>query len=311
MKTIKILGTVKAYIIITLGLLCYVLGWTIFLIPNNLVGGGVSGISSIILYAFGIPISVTYFAINTILLLIALKVLGKGFGFKTIYAIIATTLFFQFVPSFLPQDFIEEIAISNGKLLSAIFGGVMSGLGIGISFSQGGSTGGTDIVALMVAKYHNIAPGRMILYMDLVIIACSLLIPAKDILDASGAAIGKETWGMRLATVLYGYMLIASCSQIVDMMVAGSRQSVQVYIFSHQYEKIADIITTEMGHGVTVLTGEGWYTKKENKMLLVLIHKTETGKIHSLIKAVDRDAFISMAPVTGVWGRGFQQLPLK
>ncbi len=311
MKTIKILGTVKAYIIITLGLLCYVLGWTIFLIPNNLVGGGVSGISSIILYAFGIPISVTYFAINTVLLLIALKVLGKGFGFKTIYAIIATTLFFQFVPSFLPQDFIEEIAISNGKLLSAIFGGVMSGLGIGISFSQGGSTGGTDIVALMVAKYHNIAPGRMILYMDLVIIACSLLIPAKDILDASGAVVGKETWGMRLATVLYGYMLIASCSQIVDMMVAGSRQSVQVYIFSNKYEKIADIITSEMGHGVTVLTGEGWYTKKENKMLLVLIHKTETGKIHSLIKAVDRDAFISMAPVTGVWGRGFQQLPLK
>ena len=304
----KILGTIKAYIIITLGLLCYVLGWTIFLIPNNLVGGGVSGISSIILYAFGVPISVTYFAINIILLLIALKVLGKGFGVKTVYAIVAATLFFQFVPAFIPQDFIEEIAISNGKLLSAIFGGVLSGLGIGISFSQGGSTGGTDIVALMVAKYHNIAPGRMILYMDLVIIACSLLIPAKDITDAAGNIIGKETWGMRLATVLYGYMLIASCSQIVDMMVAGSRQSVQVYIFSREYEKIADIITKEMGRGVTVLTGEGWYTKQENKMLMVLIHKTETSKIHNLIKDIDRDAFISMAPVTGVWGRGFQQI---
>ncbi len=308
MNTKKILGTIKAYIIITLGLLCYVLGWTIFLIPNNLVGGGVSGISSIILYAFGVPISVTYFAINIILLLIALKVLGKGFGVKTVYAIVAATLFFQFVPAFIPQDFIEEIAISNGKLLSAIFGGVLSGLGIGISFSQGGSTGGTDIVALMVAKYHNIAPGRMILYMDLVIIACSLLIPAKDITDAAGNVIGKETWGMRLATVLYGYMLIASCSQIVDMMVAGSRQSVQVYIFSREYEKIADIITKEMGRGVTVLTGEGWYTKQENKMLMVLIHKTETSKIHNLIKDIDRDAFISMAPVTGVWGRGFQQI---
>ena len=272
------------------------------------MGGGVSGISSIILYAFGVPISVTYFAINIILLLIALKVLGKGFGVKTVYAIVAATLFFQFVPAFIPQDFIEEIAISNGKLLSAIFGGVLSGLGIGISFSQGGSTGGTDIVALMVAKYHNIAPGRMILYMDLVIIACSLLIPAKDITDAAGNVIGKETWGMRLATVLYGYMLIASCSQIVDMMVAGSRQSVQVYIFSREYEKIADIITKEMGRGVTVLTGEGWYTKQENKMLMVLIHKTETSKIHNLIKDIDRDAFISMAPVTGVWGRGFQQI---
>ena len=308
MNTRRILGGIKAYVVITLGLLCYVLGWCIFLIPNNLVGGGVSGISSIILYAFGVPMSVTYFSINIVLLLIAIKVLGKGFGVKTVYAIVATTLFFQFVPDFIPQDFIQEIAISNGNLLSAIFGGVMSGLGIGISFSQGGSTGGTDIIALMVAKYHNIAPGRMILYMDLVIIASSLLIPAKEITDVTGNVIGTETWGMRLATVLYGYMLIASCSQIVDMMVAGSRQSVQVYIFSQHYEKIADIITKEMGRGVTVLSGEGWYTKQENKMLLVIIHKTETSRIHSLIKEIDRDAFISMAPVTGVWGRGFQQI---
>ncbi len=310
MTTKKIFSVAKEYIIITFGLLCYVLGWCIFLIPNNLVGGGVSGIASIILYAFGVPISVTYFSINIVLLLIALKVLGKGFGIKTVYAIIAATLFFQFVPQFLPQDFINEIAISNGKLISAIFGGVLSGLGIGISFSQGGSTGGTDIVALMVAKYHNIAPGRMILYMDLVIIASSLLIPAKQITDAAGN-ITTETWGMRLATVLYGYMLIASCSQIVDMMVAGSRQSVQVYIFSREYEKIADRITTEMGRGVTVLTGEGWYTRSENKMLLVIIHKTETGSIHSLIKEIDREAFISMTPVTGVWGRGFQQISVK
>lgn len=308
MQTKKLLNGIKSYVIITLGLLCYVLGWCIFLIPNSLVGGGVSGISSIILYAFGVPISVTYFTINVVLLLIALKVLGKSFGVKTVYAIVASTLFFQFVPAFIPQDFIQEIAISNGKLLSAIFGGVMSGLGIGISFSQGGSTGGTDIVALMVAKYHNIAPGRMILYMDLVIIASSLLIPAKEITDAAGNVVGTETWGMRLATVLYGYMLIASSSQIVDMMVAGRRQSVQVYIFSHNYDKIADAIIKEMGRGVTVLTGEGWYTRQESKMLLVIIHKTETSRIHDLIKEIDKDAFISMAPVTGVWGRGFQQI---
>lgn len=307
MNARRILNGVKSYFIITLGLLCYVLGWVIFLIPNSLVGGGVTGISSIVLYAFGVPISVTYFAINIILLLIALRVLGKSFGAKTVYAIAVTTLFFQFVPAFIPQDFIQEIAISNGRLLSAIFGGVMSGFGIGISFSQGGSTGGTDIVALMVAKYHNIAPGRMILYMDLVIIASSLLIPAKEVMDASGALV-KESWGMRLATVLYGYMLIASCSQIVDMMVAGSRQSVQVFIFSKNYEMIADKITQEMGRGVTVLTGEGWYTRTESKMLMVLIHKTETSKIHSLIKEIDKEAFISMAPVTGVWGRGFQQI---
>lgn len=305
MNARTIVSEVKSYLLITVGLLCYVLGWVIFLIPNNLVGGGVTGISSIVLYAFGVPISVTYFVINAILLLIALKVLGKAFGLKTVYAVAVTTLFFQFVPQFIPQDFIQEIAISNGRLLSAIFGGVMSGLGIGISFTQGGSTGGTDIVALMVTKYHNVSPGRVILYMDLVIIASSLLIPAKEVMDASGAMV-RESWGMRIATVLYGYMLIASSSQIVDMVMAGKRQSVQVFIFSACYDQIADAITSRLGRGVTVMDGEGWYTKQNRKMLLVLIHKTETNKLYSLIRSFDKEAFISMAPVSGVWGKGFQ-----
>lgn len=305
MNARTIVSEVKSYLLITVGLLCYVLGWVIFLIPNNLVGGGVTGISSIVLYAFGVPISVTYFVINAILLLIALKVLGKAFGLKTVYAVAVTTLFFQFVPQFIPQDFIQEIAISNGRLLSAIFGGVMSGLGIGISFTQGGSTGGTDIVALMVTKYHNVSPGRVILYMDLVIIASSLLIPAKEVMDASGAMV-KESWGMRIATVLYGYMLIASSSQIVDMVMAGKRQSVQVFIFSSNYDRIADAIIGQLGRGVTVMEGEGWYTKQNRKMLLVLIHKTETNKLYSLVHKMDKEAFISMAPVSGVWGKGFQ-----
>ena len=305
MNARTIVSEVKSYLLITVGLLCYVLGWVIFLIPNNLVGGGVTGISSIVLYAFGVPISVTYFVINAILLLIALKVLGKAFGLKTVYAVAVTTIFFQFVPQFIPQDFIQEIAISNGRLLSAIFGGVMSGLGIGISFTQGGSTGGTDIVALMVTKYHNVSPGRVILYMDLVIIASSLLIPAKEVMDASGAMV-RESWGMRIATVLYGYMLIASSSQIVDMVMAGKRQSVQVFIFSACYDQIADAITSRLGRGVTVMDGEGWYTKQNRKMLLVLIHKTETNKLYSLIRSFDKEAFISMAPVSGVWGKGFQ-----
>ncbi|MBR4438036.1 MAG: YitT family protein [Bacteroidales bacterium] len=305
MNARTIVSEVKSYLLITVGLLCYVLGWVIFLIPNNLVGGGVTGISSIVLYAFGVPISVTYFVINAILLLIALKVLGKAFGLKTVYAVAVTTLFFQFVPQFIPQDFIQEIAISNGRLLSAIFGGVMSGLGIGISFTQGGSTGGTDIVALMVTKYHNVSPGRVILYMDLVIIASSLLIPAKEVMDASGTMV-RESWGMRIATVLYGYMLIASSSQIVDMVMAGKRQSVQVFIFSACYDQIADAITSQLGRGVTVMDGEGWYTKQNRKMLLVLIHKTETNKLYSLIRSFDKEAFISMAPVSGVWGKGFQ-----
>lgn len=304
----QVLDVIKCYFFITLGLLCYVIGWEIFLVPNNMVGGGVTGVSAIFLYAFNIPISVSFFVLNTILLLIALKVLGKAFGFKTVYAIVAASLFFQIVPGFIPHDFIQEIAISNGKLLCAIFGGVMSGFGIGICFAQGGSTGGTDIIALMVTKYHNISPGRVILYIDIFIIASSLLIPAKDVLDASGAVIGKETWGMRLATVLYGYILIGASSYTVDMFLAGSRQSMQVFIFSKKYAEIADAITAQLGRGVSVVDTTGWYTKQDGKLLVVILHKTDTNSFYRIIRGIDKSAFVSIANVSGVYGEGFQKI---
>lgn len=304
----QVLDVIKCCFFITLGLLCYVTGWEIFLIPNNMVGGGVTGVSAIFLYAFNIPISVSFFVLNTILLLIALKVLGKAFGFKTVYAIIAASLFFQIVPGFIPHDFIQEIAISNGKLLCAIFGGVMSGFGIGICFAQGGSTGGTDIIALMVTKYRNISPGRVILYIDIFIIASSLLIPAKDVLDASGAVIGKETWGMRLATVLYGYLLIGASSYTVDMFLAGSQQSLQALVFSKKYVEIADAITSRLGRGVSVIDSTGWYTKQEGKLLVVIIHKTDTNTFYKIIREIDKEAFVSVTNVSGVYGRGFQQI---
>lgn len=304
----KVLRIIKAYIFITIGLLCYTLGWDIFLIPNNMVGGGVTGISAVIYYAFNIPVSVSFFLINLVLLLIALRVLGKAFGFKTVYAIIAASIFFQILPGLIPHDFINEIAISNGKLLCAIFGGLMAGFGIGFCFSQGGSTGGTDIIALMISKYHNVSPGRMILYMDFFIILSSLLIPAKEVYDASGAVIGMQTWGMRLATVLYGFILIGASSYTIDFVVAGNKQSLQVFIFSKRYQEIADAITSEMGRGVSIIDSVGWFTKQENKLMIVMIHKTETSKLSAIIKDIDKQAFISISNVSGVYGQGFQPM---
>ncbi len=219
----SVFSEVKAYVIITIGLLLYVLGWDVFLIPNNMVGGGVTGIGAVLLYAFNVPISVSFFVINLVLLAIALKVLGKGFGVKTVYAIVVTSIFFDVVPDFLPDVFIQEIAISNGKLLCAIFGGVTSGLGIGVCFSQGGSTGGTDIIALMITKYKNISAGRIILIIDIFIIASSFLLPANEILDSAGNVIGVESLGQRFATVLYGYILIAACSYTIDLFISGTK----------------------------------------------------------------------------------------
>ncbi len=304
----NILGEIKAYLVITIGLLCYALGWDLFLIPNNMVGGGVTGIGAVLLYAFNIPVSYSFFIINFILLLIALKVLGKGFGIKTVYAIVVTSIFLDIIPDILPEVFVQEIAISNGKLLCAIFGGVVSGLGIGICFSHGGSTGGTDIIALMITKYRNVSAGRIILIIDIFIIASSFLLPAQEIYDASGNVIGVESLGMRFATVLYGYILIMACSFTIDLFVSGTKQSLQVFIFSKKYGEIADSIISDIGRGVTLINAQGWYTKNESKIVMVVVRKTDINMIYKIVKSVDRDAFMSVGSVTGVYGKGFDEI---
>ncbi len=303
-----VLGEVKAYIFITIGLLLYVLGWDIFLIPNNMVGGGVTGISAILLYAFNIPVSISFFLINLVLLLIALKVLGRAFGVKTVYAIIITSLFFQVVPDFLPDVFIQEIAISNGKLLCAIFGGLCAGLGIGICFSQGGSTGGTDIVALMIVKYRNISAGKVILLIDIFIIASSLLLPAKEVFDADGITIGVESIGERVATILYGYILIIASSYTVDIFIAGFKQSLQLFIFSKKYEEISNAIATDIKRGVTLIDAQGWYSKQESKIIMVIVRKTDIKLVYKVIKEIDSNAFMSVGSVSGVYGEGFDEI---
>ena len=307
-KMKSILGEVKAYVIITLGLLLYTLGWIVFLIPNNMVGGGVTGLSAILLYAFNIPVGASFFVINLILLLIALKVLGKGFGMKTVYAIIIASVFYEVLPNLVSDVFIQEIAISNGKLLCAIFGGVCAGLGIGISFSQGGSTGGTDIVALMIVKYRNISAGRVILLLDIFIIASSLLLPPNEILDANGAVIGVESWGQRFATILYGYILIGACSYSVDMFISGTKQSSQIFIFSKKYAELADAITSQTGRGVTLIDGEGWYTKQKSKVVMVIMRKDDLSLLYKMVREIDKDAFLSVGSVSGVYGKGFDEI---
>ena len=290
-----ILTGVKEYILISFGLALYAIGWSLFLIPNGLVGGGVTGISAVIYYITGIQISYSFFVINAILLAIALKVLGRAFGVKTVVGVVIVTIFLRLFPDIIPQELIEDIAIGNGKLLSAIMGGICTGAGIAITFTQGGSSGGTDIIALMISKYRNISAGKLILMMDVIIIASSLLIP-------SGESVGN-----RLAIILYGFILITVTSYSLDLILSGMRQSQQVFIFSRNFEEIADKITN-FGRGVTVIDGTGWYTKKTGKILLVIVKKSEINHIFKMIKEIDRDAFLSVGNVMGVYGKGFDQI---
>ena len=292
----RVLTVLKEYIIITLGLLCYTAGWCIFIIPHEMVGGGVSGIGALIYYATGFPVSYSYFIINFVLLLIALKVLGKGFGFKTVFAIVMASLFFKILPDLIPQTFIDEIAISNGKLMSAIIGGAISGVGITLTFSQGGSTGGTDIIALMITKYRNVSPGKIILYLDIRIIASSLLLP------------NDLNMGAKFANVVYGYMVTGLCASTLDLLLSGMKQSIQMFIFSKNYAAIADRISNELRRGVTVLDGQGWFSKQNGKVLLVIAKKTDMNFLYKIVKEEDKDAFMSEGSVRGVYGQGFDQI---
>lgn len=303
----NVLTFFKEYSLITLGILLYVMAWAIFLVPNNLVGGGVSGVASIVQYGTNgfIKIGTTYFFINAILLIIALFILGKSFGGKTVYAVIVASIGLNVLQDVIPREIVQALAVDNGKLMSTIMGGIMAGVGIGLTMSQGGSTGGTDIIALIVNKYRNVSPGRMILWMDVVIILSSMLVPSYT---ADGTLL---PWTEKVTTVVYGFILVMVNSTVIDLYLSGSKQSVQLFILSSKYEAIADVITHDLHRGVTVLDGKGWYTKHSTEVLMVLTRKSDLSILLRTIKSIDPDAFLSVASVTGVYGKGFDSIKGK
>ena len=315
---------IQEWALVTLGILIYVTGWSIFLMPNNLVGGGVSGIASMVQYATDgtIQMGYTYFALNAILIVAAVVVIGMGFGAKTIYAIILASFGLRFLPGLIPPEIIQTLALQNGKLMSTLCGGLMAGIGIGMSISNGGSTGGTDIIALIYTKYRNVSPGKVILYIDFVIILSSLLIPS--IVPDLDPATGKQLIGPdgeplthlmpfaeKVTTVIYGLILVTVNGRVIDSYLSGSQQSVQLFILSKHYAEIADSITHDLHRGVTVLDGKGWYTKEPAEVLMVITRKTDVNLFLRQIKAIDPNAFLSVSSVNGVYGRGFEAIKGK
>lgn len=299
--------TLRDYAMVTVGILLYVLGWSIFLVSNNLVGGGVTGLSAILQYATHgvIKIGYSYFVINVALIIAAVFVLGFGFGWKTIYATVLASVGLNVFQAIIPADFIQAIAIDNGKLMSTIMGGIMVGIGIGLTMVAGGSTGGTDIIALMVNKYRNVSPGRLILIMDVVVITSSMLVPSYTPDGELMPFVAKVT------TVVYGFILIVINSTVLDLVISGSRQSVQLFILSKNYAEIADAITHDLHRGVTVLDGKGWYTKQDTEVLMVLTRKSDLNLLLRYVKTIDPDAFLSVSSVTGVYGKGFDVIKKK
>ncbi|MEG0796202.1 MAG: YitT family protein [Odoribacter sp.] len=276
----------KAYFLIAFGMLIYAVAATGFLVPHRIVGGGATGLSTIIYYLSGetVPVGVSYFLVNIILVSIALKILGPKFGIKTIFAIIVGSIFLSVMQPLIPE------ALVSDKFMSAIIAGMMTGLGIAIAIAQGGSTGGTDIVAMIITKYKNVSPGKMIMYCDCCIIASSLLISPN------------------IEGLMYGFVMMGVVSFTIDFVLTGKKQSAQLFIFTDKYAELAERITQEVNHGVSVVDCKGWFSGQTKKMLIVVVRKNEAIDVLKIAKQVDPNVFMTMNTVMGVFGRGFEEV---
>lgn len=291
MKQSKILSVLTDYLIVTFGTLLYCVGWTSFLIPGGIASGGGTGLCTIVYFATGIPVAYSFIVLNIVLLSIGFLVLGKGFGFKTIYVIILSTVLFYVLD---PNNFeaARKLVVSfDDRLITAIVGGLIEAIGISIVLMRGGSTGGTDILAMVVSKYWPVSPGRVYLYADLFIIASVLLLPDKTVND-----------------MVYGYVVMVTFSVTVDSMLMGSKSSVQLLVFSSKYREIADYIRDHKKRGVTALDSVGWYTGQEGKVLLIICYKIQMQDFINTIKEIDPKAFVSVSSTNSVYGEGFEEV---
>ena len=287
-KTRKTLNFVKDYVMITLGLFTYAFGFTAFILPEKIVIGSVTGLSSLIHYWLGWNVAVTYYVINIILLCIAFRSVGKQFVLRTIIGATISTICIGFLQPMFPTPIVE-----GQPFMNVILGAVLCGLGLGVVFTHGGSTGGTDIIAAMVAKHSTISFGRTMMYCDVLIICSSWLL---------FHSIDK---------IVYGLIFMVIYSVAADRVINNTRQSVQFMIISKKWKEIADNVIYEAHRGCTILDGTGWYTKDNVKIVMVMCRKHESVNIFRIIKETDRGAIITQSNVNSVYGFGFDELKVR
>ena len=274
----------KDYVMITIAMLSYCIGWAIFLLPNNITTGGVAGVTSILYWATGIPVQFSYFFINAVLLVIALRILGLKFCVKTIFAVSVLTVAVGVVA----EKYTGHL-LSDQPFMAAIIGSVFCGCGVGLGLANNGSTGGTDIIAAIVNKYRDVSLGRVIMICDIIIISSSYLV-LKD-------------W----EKVIYGYVVLYVTAFCIDQVVNSMRSSVQFFIISDKYLEIGQRINKEPHRGCTTIDAHGFYSGKEVKMLFVLAKRRQSDVIFRIINEIDPSAFVSQSAVIGVYGEGFDR----
>lgn len=281
----------RDYLMIVLGCVIYGFGFSAFVLPYDVVIGGVTGLGTIVYFLTDhnpYSIGVTQYAINLCLLAVAWIVIGRQFVYKTIFGATAISVVVTFIPPLFPEPLVQ-----GEPFMSICIGAVLSGIALGIVFTHNGSTGGTDIVAAIVAKKTNVTVGRTMLYVDFAIISSSYL------------------FFHEIKTVVYGFVFLFVVTYVVDLILNTNRQSVQFIIISKRWEKIASAVNKYGRRGVTVLDGMGWYTKQPVKVLLVVCRKIESVTIFRIVKDLDPEAFITQANVNGVYGQGFDAMKFK
>ncbi len=290
----KLLSTVKDYLILTVASFLFAFAWEGFMIPNGMSAGGMMGLCTIVQYATGgfIQAQYSYIVINAVLIIVAVLAMGIGFGFKTIYCIVVSSLAMGLVGSL---DFLHsapgEFLFIQERVLIPVFAGAIEAIGIGLILRYGGSTGGTDIISLMVNKYWPISLSMIYLVTDVIICSLLLFLPEKNFSD-----------------MCYGLEELVVFSLMIDIVVGGKRSSYQLLVFSEHYKEIADHIITNMDRGVTILKAQGWYTKKDKDVLLILINQKELPSLTRVIKEVDPRAFMSISPTNNLYWEGFEEI---
>ncbi|MBQ6178001.1 MAG: YitT family protein [Bacteroidales bacterium] len=279
-------STLEDYVVITLGVFFYTFAWADMLIPNGIASGGLTGACTILNFATGIPVYLSYIVVNTLLILLGTVVLGKGFGFKTLYAIGLSTLGLDILAG------MENLYVFfDNKLLLVVVAAIIESIGITFILARGGSTGGTDIVALIVNKFWPVSLGKVFLAVDLFIIASVLLIPGKTVED-----------------MVYGYVAMVIFSVFVDWVLLGRNSTWQIMVFSNKYKEIADTVIHDLNRGVTALDAQGWYSGEHKKVLLIMVRKPELHTITKTVKEIDPTAFVTVSSASTVYGEGFDEM---
>ncbi len=296
---IKIMQEMKDYFFIAVGVMMYSVGVTLFMLPYGLTTGGVAGIASIVYYTVGIEVQVTYMAINVVLLMLAIKVLGVKFCVKTIYAVSVMTFGLWLMQRLTEQPMPDNPAkmylpkiLGDEVFMACVLAGIIEGLGLAFCFENNGSTGGTDIIALILNKYRQMTLGSVIMACDCIIISSCYFV--------------FHDW----YRVICGFVMLFICSMTLDYAIRRRHQSVQFMIFSRNPEAIADAIV-RTHRGATILDGTGWFTKTNRKVVVSIIRRRDQNLILRMLKNIDPYAFVSMTDASGVWGEGFDPMKVK